>query len=325
VESRAPLSAWPIVRRSARLLLLTALAFPAEAMAQRQALPSSSLAVESGSRWMGWWSSRHAPVRWSASHPAISSSIRWSSVRPGVEHAELRLEGKGEAWRIRGILLRIDPQRFEFRLRSVVSTDGTMARWNTDSLSIDAVIGFNSGHFEGGTSWGWVVVNGDELQPPGSGSLPMALVVSEAGDLRLVEPDQVEAVRRAGGVMMAMQSYPMLLERDGFVPEPLRRPGRGVDLLHRDSRLAIGETRDGSILVALTRFEGLGGVLSELPFGLTVPETAALMGALGCRRAMLLDGGISGQLAIRDMIGETRRWRGLRRVPLAVEVVPRGG
>jgi hypothetical protein len=40
---------------------------------------------------------------------------------------------------------------------------------------------------------------------------------------------------------------------------------------------------------------------------------------------MLLDGGISGQLAIRDMIGETRRWRGLRRVPLAVEVVPRGG
>ena len=37
-----------------------------------------------------------------------------------------------------------------------------------------------------------------------------------------------------------------------------------------------------------------------MPFGLTSPEMAAVMGALGCRQALLLDGGISGQLRLRD-------------------------
>jgi exopolysaccharide biosynthesis protein len=91
-----------------------------------------------------------------------------------------------------------------------------------------------------------------------------------------------------------------------------------VDLQHRDSRLAIGELRDGRVLILLTRFEGLGGVLDNLPFGLTTPETAALMGALGCRRAVLLDGGISSQLAVRDAARGLRAWRGMRYVPLGL-------
>jgi len=97
-----------------------------------------------------------------------------------------------------------------------------------------------------------------------------------------------------------------------------------VDLDHRDARLALGLDRGGRLLIAITRFEGLGGALSSLPFGLTTPEMAALMGALGCRRAMLLDGGISSQLRLRLPDGETRVWRGIRRVPLGLVVLPRG-
>jgi hypothetical protein len=44
------------------------------------------------------------------------------------------------------------------------------------------------------------------------------------------------------------------------------------------------------------------------------------MGALGCRSAVALDGGISGQLAVREAGGEVRVWEGMRRVPLALEV-----
>jgi exopolysaccharide biosynthesis protein len=95
-----------------------------------------------------------------------------------------------------------------------------------------------------------------------------------------------------------------------------------VDLEHRDARLAIGIGRDGTLLVALTRFEALGGALSNLPFGLTTPEMAALMGALGCRRAMLLDGGISSQLQLKAGDGTVHRWRGIRRVPLALLALP---
>jgi hypothetical protein len=75
--------------------------------------------------------------------------------------------------------------------------------------------------------------------------------------------------------------------------------------------------------VVLTRFAALGPALGMVPFGLTVPEMAALMGALGCTDAVLLDGGISAQLLVRDAAGVVHTWHGVRRVPLALVAVPR--
>jgi hypothetical protein len=45
---------------------------------------------------------------------------------------------------------------------------------------------------------------------------------------------------------------------------------------------------------------------------------AAVMGALGARQAMLLDGGISAQLAVRDSSGAVQQWPGIRKVPLGL-------
>jgi exopolysaccharide biosynthesis protein len=99
-------------------------------------------------------------------------------------------------------------------------------------------------------------------------------------------------------------------------------PSPAIDLAHRDSRVAIGELRDGRIVIAITRFNALGDAAAKLPFGLTVPEMSALMGALGCRRAVSLDGGISGQLAVRESDGVTRKWTAWRLVPLGLLVLP---
>jgi hypothetical protein len=95
----------------------------------------------------------------------------------------------------------------------------------------------------------------------------------------------------------------------------------------------VGELRDGRLLVALTRFDApvaalpggarLGGVMARVPVGLTVPEAAALMGALGARRAVLLDGGLSAQLLVRAADGAERRWDGLRAVPLGLVALAR--
>ena len=46
------------------------------------------------------------------------------------------------------------------------------------------------------------------------------------------------------------------------------------------------------------------------------------MGALGCQPAVMLDGGISSQMMIRVYDGEQQRWRGVRRVPLGLVVMP---
>jgi exopolysaccharide biosynthesis protein len=140
--------------------------------------------------------------------------------------------------------------------------------------------------------------------------LATAVVIDRAGAVRLIRADSVAAER---DVIYAFESYPTLLWGDGEVPEALRAPGRGVDLAHRDSRVAIGLLRDGRVLVGLTRFLTDDGRMSTLPFGPTIPEMAALMAHLGCRRAVALDGGISGQLALRG-----RRWPGYPRVPLAL-------
>lgn len=299
-------------------LLALLLAFPATG-----GPPASALAVESGGAWRTWWRAERAPARWAAALPRLERAAGWRTVATGVEAGELRLAGSGEAWRTRVVLLRFDPRRVRLDLQRALAPDGLAGDWSVDAAPADALAAFNAGQFASGRPWGWLVEQGRELQPPGRGPLSMAVVVGEDGRLRWLEADSIAAQRARGGIRAALQSYPVLLRRDGEIPEALREPGRGVDLSHRDSRLAIGEQRDGRVVVALTRFDGLGGLLSSAPLGPTIPELAAIMGALGCRRAVALDGGISGQLLVRPAAGAERRYPAWRRVPLGIVLTAR--
>jgi len=189
----------------------------------------------------------------------------------------------------------------------------------------------NAGQFTDAGPWGWLVHDGRELQAPAVGPLSSALAVGRDGTVAVVDAAELPAARTLalrGEIAEAVQSYPALLAGDGDVPAPLQAPGRGVDLEHRDARLAVGSLRDGRVLVVLTRFDGpgtraLSGALARVPLGLTVPEMAAVAGALGCARAVLLDGGLSAQLLVRDARGGAQRWPGLRHVPLGLVATPR--
>lgn len=288
-----------------------------------QRLPSGGLAVQADGAWRTWWRAEAAPSHWSGPDATVSRALRWRAAAPGLESARLELSGDGVAWRIAVLLVRLDPRRFELRLAEATRDDDTRGAWTVDSLPAGAALALNAGQFDAGRPWGWLVRDGRELQPPGVGPLSAALVVDTGGGVRLVPPDSIPRLRGDPAVRQAFQSYPTLLMGDGDVPAQLQAEGRGVDLRHRDSRLGACELRDGRILFALTRFAALGGALSRLPFGPTTPEMAALMGALGCRRAVLLDGGLSGQLALRDARGEVVAWDGLRAVPLALVAYPR--
>jgi exopolysaccharide biosynthesis protein len=192
-------------------------------------------------------------------------------------------------------------------------------RWSVRDAESDgsAVLALDAGQFRGSLPWGWVVSGGRELLAPEAAPLAGAVVIDSAGGLRLVRPDSVAAEHARGGAQDAFQSYPMLLQGGG-VPPPLREAGTGVDLEHRDARLALGTLADGRVVLALTRFDALGSGLGRVPFGLTTPEMAAVMGAIGCRDAIMLDGGISGQLMLREPDGVARVWPGTRSVPLGV-------
>ena len=305
-----------------RLRLVVALLLyagaPHVAHAQSPSLPYSTLAIESGDEWHTWWRADEPVTRWRDALPAMRKAVAWQSLREGLDVAGIAIGADGPAWRLHVVLVRIDPAAVRLDLDVAVRDAGLRGAWNIDAAPGDAVLAVNAGQFTGGMPWGWVVQNGREVQPPGTGALSMALVVDTAGGVHLVGPDSIAALRGNAGVALAFQSYPALLHDNGTVPEQLRAAGRGVDVAHRDSRLALGLLRDGRLVLALTRFDGLGGAGGALPFGPTTPEMAALMGALGCHTAMLLDGGLSAQMLVRDSAGAEQRWKGLRRVPMGL-------
>lgn len=306
--------------RAACGLLLAAAAASA---ALAGGLPGSSLEVVGpGGERVPFWSSERAPAAWRAADPVVAGAVTWRAAAAGMEWGELPVSGTGEAWRLTVVLVRVDPSRVRLELVEASREAGTLPDWSLSSLPEEAVLGLNAGQFTGGAPWGWLVRGGRVLQRPGTGPLSTAVATDREGRVRFLGVGEIPAAG-AGTAVEAFQSFPVLLAGDGDVPVPLRSPGGGVDVAHRDARLALGELRDGRLLVALTRFAAAGEALGSLPFGPTVPETAALLGALGCRKAVLLDGGISAQLAVRDASGSLRTWRGFRKVPLALVAYPR--
>jgi exopolysaccharide biosynthesis protein len=217
------------------------------------------------------------------------------------------------------VIVRIDPAVHRFRLDIAQSHYGLEAEWTLDSMPDDAVVAVNAGQFTGGFPWGWVVRDGVEWKPPGAGSLTMSFVVDSSGSVSLLT--SAEALSSRVKPVIAFQSYPALLI-DGRIPLEIRQRGRGVDIDHHDSRVAICTTHDGDAMIILTRLAVPGRVGETLPWGPTVPEMARYVRLLGCVRAMLLDGGLSSQMALRMKGGQVRRWTNWRRVPMGIVVTP---
>ena len=246
----------------------------------------------------------------------LALGVAWHGVQPGMAWSQLRFSKEGALSSVNVVVVRIDPRVLSLRLERASEDYGLRATWTVARMPADAMAAFNAGQFIGGIPWGWLVVDGVEQKAPGTGRLAMSLVLDRTGRAQLVTPAELPAIR--GQAQFAFQSYPMLLAGGGEIPWELLAPGRGIDLGHRDSRLAIGITRSGEVIVALTRFSIAGDVAGSLPWGPTVREMAVFMRGLGADRAMMLDGGISSQLAVRGADGVARRWANWRPVPLAV-------
>ena len=279
---------------------------------------SATLSVWHANGWHAWWRAERGPSRWVAPDSTLARALTWRRLAPGLEWASVRLACAGPAWRTRLIVARLDPRQVALSLEMDLAREDRRPAWSIDRAPDGALLAVNAGQFVGAMPWGWVVIDGWQRLRPGFGPLSSAIAVDALGDVRWVHGDTLAAW---GGVVAGFQSYPTLLCGDGVVPAALRTGAGGVNLSHRDARLALGETRDGRLLIAMTRFDAMGEVAGGVPIGPTTPEMAAIMGALGACDAVMLDGGISAQLLMRDPTrGATLRWSGLRKVPLALIV-----
>ncbi len=259
-------------------------------------------------------------LRLPATARAVAHAVAWTGIQDGIELGEVAVSAPNEGRRTRVLLLRYDPAQVRLELVTRIRDDYRGGDWTIDHTRSDAIASINAGQFTGIAPWGWSVMEGREIRQPGVGPLSMAVVEDSSGVLHFVEPDSIGAVRARAGVRTALQSYPTLLEGRGEIPAAITTPGLGVDVPHRDARLAIGLLRDGRVLILLTRFDGLGDAGAAIPFGITLHETASLLQALGAEKAVALDGGISAQMLVRDSLGTTRAWHGWRRVPAGLEL-----
>jgi hypothetical protein len=293
---------------AAPLLVLCAATICATVVAAQRTLPPSQLGVREEGVTTPIWRSDASPTLWTSA--PLAARVHWRRAADGVSTGELQLSGTGEAWRTRLVVVRLDVTRLSFSL-DTAWTRSAAPNWKIARAPRDALFAMNAGQFRTAFPWGHVVLNGRQLFPPARGPLAMTLAVDSAGSVHWVH----DGAPMPSGVAWAFQSYPVIL-REHEVPAALRAPDRGIDVAHRDARLALGLLPDGALLVALTRFEGLGKTLESVPFGLTAPEMAAVMGALGASDAVLLDGGISAQVVAGQ--GAARiALLGWRAVPLA--------
>jgi exopolysaccharide biosynthesis protein len=280
----------------------------------------ASLDVRDGDSWRTFWRSDKAPSRFAASNPALTHAIQWKRLAPGLEWAELRLGCPAPVWRARLILARLDPREVRLALAMDMTRDDMRPAWTIDRAPEDAILAVNVAQFASAMPWGWVVIDGRQRLAPGAGPLATAVGIDRDGAVHWAHGDTLATA----GIVTGFQSYPTLLSHDGTVPAPLRTAGSLVSLTHRDTRLAFGETRDGHILIAMTRYDAVGAMGEGIPLGPTTPEMAAIMGSLGARDAVMLDGGISAQLLLRgDRAQEPLRWHAIRKVPLALIARPR--
>ena len=248
----------------------------------------------------------------------ISAGAAQTRVRDGVVVGEQDMRVGRMRWPVRIIIARIDPRRFDISLQERTRANGMTGAWNVDSAGGDVAVAFNAGQFKETGPWGWLVMNGKELRNPGFGPLSVGIAIDST--LHFVTISQLQKVS-SFPPRFGFQSYPVLLH-DGRIAEQLLL-SEHVDRAHRDARLILGQAADGSLLVVMTRYEGFGGVAERVPVGLTVLESAQLMKKLGARDAVMLDGGLSAQLLVRDSVGKPMVWKGLRDVPLALIFRPK--
>ena len=134
---------------------------------------------------------------------AVIGGLLWHPLRPGMWVSESQMAADGPLSVVRSIAIRVDPARYRFQLDTATRDYGIRGAWTVASLPGDGVVAFNAGQFNAGFPWGWVVRDGVELQPPGSGKLAMAFTVDRDGRADIdqsVDIGPIDLVEKHAGI-----------------------------------------------------------------------------------------------------------------------------
>lgn len=233
--------------------------------------------------------------------------VDWRLLREGLAFAELPLRRAPNPSGIPLYLLKVDPEKWSLAL-------GMRPGWTKGSVDGMAeedqfVAAINASYFSEDGPVGLVVSEGELLHPQ-TRRWAAHLLIPPRGAPRIVNQKKASW----SGARYAIQAFPAIMAAGHTFPY-MRYGGRGFDVRQVDRRSALCLTWDNQLLLLAT---------DTVINGLSFVELATMMGGLGCRDAMGLDGGTSTGFYL-SVDGFERSIGNLKPVPVVLGVRPVGG
>ena len=222
-----------------------------------------------------------ARAAWPGPDAGISGAITWKQAAPGMRMGKLVLGREYGVSEFSLVLLEIDPDLVEMTVH--YSEERRYCGQWLRNLGLNACI---NGSLFASKPLGLVIHDG-KIEVTRHRRMLGYLVAPKDGRPRVL----VGKSFAAGDIREAVQSFPALI-RDGEILDSVRGTSPRRDRFDSDvaaRRTVVGEDDKGHLLFAVT---------DTLTGGLSFSELATLLGALGWKQAVCLDGGASAQLSL---------------------------
>lgn len=238
---------------------------------------------------------------WTSEHSFLLRWTRFDSVSAGVRLGHLTLQHEHSTPFVVSFV-EASPKRAS--LHVLVNDDSANGTSFVHEMAAAraALAAINGGFFDGDGALGLILSRDKLVQRPNGGA--GYLLVRDGSPLILNEKHASLA-----GASEGIQCGPVLLI-EGRMPDNLRRAGSAASVARRS---AAALTREGNILLLSTDVE-LGG--------LTLKQLATVLGGLGARDALALDGGASAQLYVRGAGVVAQGWD---KVPVGIGLFAKPG
>ena len=224
---------------------------------------------------------------WIEGDAFLRPHVSLRSVQPGLELGQLELRRDPNPQVVPVHVVRVDPTLWRFRLLA----EPDFSRRTVDEvadLHPDAALLVNASYFSEDGPVGLLVQDGRERVPQGSVWAAHFLVEAGANPRIVNEKETV----LSQDLLQGFQGFPAIMSGGETFPY-MRYGGRGFPVHELARRTAVCLDADGLVWIVVT---------DTVTNGLTLSETATVLGGLGCRDAMGFDGGGSTQMHIPDRL-----------------------
>lgn len=249
----------------------------------RRVGPKGQLAVNTEQGWQPIDPHLEQHRFWGPEDAFLLPHLTLERVEEGLDLGLIELRREPNPQVVPVVVVRADPQYWRFRLLA----NPDFSRQTVQDVALDhpsAAVVVNASYFSEEGPVGLLVQDGRERVPQGT-AWAAHFLVEAGGQPRIVNEKQTAL---GEDLLQAFQGFPAIMS-GGETFSYMRYGGRGFPVHTLARRTAVCTDLDGMVWILVT---------DTVTNGLTLSETATVLGGLGCHDAMGFDGGSSTQLHV---------------------------